>query len=150
MPYPRCSHGNMAKEVLVDNLTRVERSKQMSLIRSRDTKPELQIRRLVHGLGYRYRLHRTDLPGRPDLVFPSKMKVIFIHGCFWHGHKCKLGRIPKSNVEYWTKKISVNKKRDRMNIEHLCALGWKSLILWECRLKNNSRLATRIRRFLDS
>jgi DNA mismatch endonuclease, patch repair protein len=100
----------------VDNLSRLERSKQMSLVRSKHTKPELFVRRLVHGLGYRYRLHQPDLPGRPDLVFRSKRKVVFVHGCFWHGHKCKLGRMPKSRLDYWTLKITGNHQRDTLTL----------------------------------
>jgi DNA mismatch endonuclease, patch repair protein len=103
----------------VDTLNRLERSKQMSLVRSKDTKPELLVRRLVHGLGYRYRLHQADLPGRPDLVFRSKRKVVFVHGCFWHGHKCRLGRLRKSRLSYWTQKISGNRQRDSLTVRRL-------------------------------
>jgi DNA mismatch endonuclease, patch repair protein len=134
----------------MDNLTPEERSKQMSLIRSKDTKPELLVRRLVHALGYRYRLHRVDLPGKPDIVFSSKRKVIFVHGCFWHGHKCRLGRVPKSSIDYWTNKISTNQNRDKRNVQLLRGLGWKCLIVWECRLSQERNLADRITRFLES
>ncbi len=133
----------------MDNLTPEERSNQMSLIRSKDTKPELRVRHLVHSLGYRYRLHRVELPGKPDLVFPSKRKVIFVHGCFWHGHKCKLGRVPKSSIEYWTNKITTNRNRDRRNCRRLRKLDWKWLTVWECRLADEVRLAAQIKRFLD-
>jgi len=134
----------------VDNLLPNQRSKQMSLIRSKDTKPELLVRRLVHGLGYRYRLHRADLPGTPDLVFPSKKKVIFVHGCFWHGHACRFGRrLPKSRLEYWTQKIQGNSARDKAMLRRLRGMGWKILVLWGCQLQESQRLATRVTRFLD-
>jgi len=133
----------------MDNLTAEQRSKQMSLVRSRDTKPELLVRRAVHALGYRYRLHRTDLPGKPDLVFSSRKKVIFVHGCFWHGHKCKLGRMPKSSLEYWRNKIATNKARDRRTLRRLRKLDWECLTVWECSLHDECWLAERIKRFLE-
>jgi DNA mismatch endonuclease (patch repair protein) len=134
----------------VDNLTPKERSQQMALVRSKDTKPELVVRRLIHSLGYRYRLHRADLPGKPDLVFPSRGKVIFVHGCFWHGHKCRLGRMPKSSLDYWLNKIAYNRNRDKRILRHLRKLGWESLVVWECRLRSESSLVERIERFLES
>lgn len=134
----------------MDNLTPQERSNQMRLIRSGDTKPELCVRRLVHSLGYRYRLHRPELPGKPDLVFPSRRKIIFVHGCFWHGHKCKLGRVPKSNVEYWVNKIERNRNRDRNTLRRLRKLNWTCLTIWECSLHDERKLAERIKRFLES
>lgn len=132
----------------MDNLTPAERSKQMSLVRSTDTKPELVVRRLVFGLGYRYRLHRASLPGRPDLVFFSKRKVIFVHGCFWHGHKCRLGRIPKSHLRYWKNKIAVNRERDERNLRRLRGMGWRCLVVWECELREREGLGSRVRKFL--
>jgi DNA mismatch endonuclease (patch repair protein) len=134
----------------MDNLTPQERSKQMSLVRSTNTKPELRVRRLVHRLGYRYRLHSAELPGKPDLVFPSKGKVIFVHGCFWHGHECKLGRIPKSRIEYWGTKITTNRNRDLMTLSKLGELGWKCLTIWECDLRDESKLIQLIKSYLDS
>jgi len=134
---------------MADSLTPEERSSQMRLVRSTDTKPELLVRRLTHSIGYRYRLHRRDLPGVPDLVFASKQKVIFVHGCFWHGHDCRLGRIPKSRVEYWEQKIAGNRERDARNLRSLSGMHWKCLVLWECQLKDDGALADRIRRFLD-
>ena len=123
----------------------------MRAVKSRDTKPEILVRRLIHSLGYRYRLHRGDLPGKPDLVFPSRKKVVFVHGCFWHGHDCARGsRVPKTNQDYWVQKIGRNKARDKNNRRELTKLGWKSLVLWECRLKDKERLARLIKRFLDS
>ena len=133
----------------MDNLTSDERSKQMSLIRSTDTKPELRVRRIVHGLGYRYRLHAAELPGKPDLVFPSRRKVIFINGCFWHGHSgCPKGRPPKLRPEYWLSKIEQNARKDELNIEQLGRLGWKTLAVWQCELKDQSKLRTRLVDFL--
>jgi DNA mismatch endonuclease (patch repair protein) len=133
----------------MDTLTQAQRSKQMGLIRSTNTKPEWSVRRLVHSLGYRYRLHQRDLPGRPDLVFRSKMKVIFVHGCFWHGHKCKLGRMPKSRLGYWTQKISRNSKRDLVTLRELRRMRWKSLVIWECQLRNRDALRKQLIRFLQ-
>jgi DNA mismatch endonuclease (patch repair protein) len=134
----------------MDNLTPEERSAQMSLVRSKDTKPELRVRRLVHGLGYRYRLHKAELPGKPDLVFASRRKVIFVHGCFWHGHRCRLGRMPKSSVGYWRNKIGTNQGRDKRTQRRLRRLGWKCLTVWECSLRNEDKLVERINRFLKA
>ena len=122
----------------------------MRAVKSKDTSPEMAVRRLVHALGYRYRLHRSDLPGKPDLVFGPRRKVIFVHGCFWHGHGCARGnRIPKSNTDYWKAKISRNKARDLKTQSELKALGWRSLTIWECELSKDD-LSQRIREFLDS
>jgi DNA mismatch endonuclease (patch repair protein) len=132
----------------MDNLTPEQRSAQMSKVRSKDTKPEMFVRRLVYGMGYRYRLHDGKLPGKPDLTFSSRRKVIFVHGCFWHGHDCQLGRIPKSRVEFWVGKIETNRSRDEANIEKLGRLGWKSQVVWECQLRDADRLAGKIKRFL--
>lgn len=133
----------------MDNLSPQERSAQMRLVRSKDTKPEMRVRWLVHGLGYRYRLHRADLPGKPDLVFPSRRKVIQVNGCFWHGHKCRLGRMPKSSLDYWRIKIATNQERDRRTLKSLRKLGWKCLTVWECSLGDENKLAKRIEHFLD-
>lgn len=132
----------------MDNLTPEQRSAQMAKVHSRDTKPEMRVRRLVHAIGYRYRLHRADLPGKPDMVFGPKRKVIFIHGCFWHGHDCKLGRIPKSRVDFWTAKIETNRTRDEKNINKLHSDGWQTLVIWECQLKVIDDVERRIRSFL--
>lgn len=123
----------------------------MSRVRSRDTKPELLVRKLVHGLGYRYRLHRKDLPGKPDLVFGPRHKVILVHGCFWHGHNdpnCKLARAPKSRVEFWGPKLARNRERDREVGRRLNESGWEALILWECELGDRAELEQRVRAFL--
>lgn len=112
------------------------RSKTMRAVRSADTKPELLVRSVLHGLGYRFRLHQKDFPGKPDLVFSRRKKIIFIHGCFWHGHDCKRGsRQPKTNFEYWKEKISRNKARDLFSIASLEESGWNVMIVWECELK---------------
>ena len=121
----------------------------MALIRSKDTKAELAVRRLVHRMGFRYRLHSGKLPGRPDLVFSRKRKVIFVHGCFWHSHKnCPKSRPPKSKLGYWVPKLESNRKRDTKNQRKLRRQGWQLLIVWECQVKNVS-IAHRIRHFLD-
>jgi DNA mismatch endonuclease, patch repair protein len=122
----------------------------MSLVRGAHTGPEMLVRRLVHGLGYRYRLHVSALPGKPDLVFPAKRKVIFVHGCFWHRHKksCPLTRMPKSRLDFWTPKLIQNRERDAKHRRLLRAQGWAVLTLWECELKNSSRLTGKIVKFL--
>lgn len=123
----------------------------MQAVKSQDTKPEMTVRRLVHKAGYRYRLHRSDLPGKPDLIFPRLKKIIFVHGCFWHGHDCKRGaREPKENYEYWRRKISRNKERDTKEQEALQAMGWDVLVIWECQLKNYEVLSERIMEFLKT
>jgi DNA mismatch endonuclease (patch repair protein) len=122
----------------------------MSRIRGKDTKPEMVVRRLVHAMGYRYRLHQKDLPGKPDLVFPCLKKVIFVHGCFWHVHNCRYGRVkPATNAEFWESKRSGNRERDARNRRHLTQLGWQALVIWECQVVRKDT-AERIRRFLIS
>ena len=114
-------------------------------------KPELEVRRLVHSLGYRYRLHRKDLPGKPDLVFGPTRKIIFVHGCFWHGHAdriCPDGHTPRSNQDYWVPKLMRNKERDAENIRALTAAGWRVLIVWECETKDKKQLTRKLRKFL--
>jgi DNA mismatch endonuclease, patch repair protein len=133
----------------MDNLTRAQRSATMARVRSRNTKPEIAVRRLVHGLGYRFRLYRSDLPGKPDLVFATRRKVIFVHGCFWHGHDCRAGmNRPHSNQSYWRRKLSENQRRDSENRSALSKLRWKALVVWECQVGNTERLSSRIDRFL--
>ncbi|MDZ7809992.1 MAG: very short patch repair endonuclease [Arhodomonas sp.] len=129
--------------------TTASRSRVMRTIKSENTTPELIVRRITHRNGYRYRLHRKDLPGRPDLAFPGRRKVIFVHGCFWHGHNCRRGaRIPKSNTHYWKNKIYQNIKRDRQAVKLLEDDGWMTLVLWECELKDQETLAVIIDDFL--
>ena len=120
----------------------------MRAIRSKGMLPELAVRRLVHKLGYRFRLHRADLPGKPDLVFGAKRKVIFVHGCFWHSHGCKMSHTPKSNLEYWLPKLQRNKTRDRKNIKTLETAGWQSLVIWECETRSPDKVKKRVSTFL--
>ncbi|MBP0614248.1 very short patch repair endonuclease [Jiella mangrovi] len=137
----------------MDSLTPQQRSKRMSRVRGKDTRPEMSIRKLVHGMGYRYRLHRKDLPGSPDLVFPSRSKVIFVHGCFWHRHPdpdCKLARMPKSKLEFWEPKLSKNRVRDVGNEEKLRNMGWECLVIWECEIRNTASLREKIVAFLQT
>lgn len=132
----------------MDTVTREHRSSIMSRIRSKDTVPELAVRTLVHGMGYRFRVHRRDLPGSPDLVFPSRRKIIFVHGCFWHRHeKCALSRMPKSRVDFWTSKLNANVARDIANTKSLRKAGWKVLVVWECQI-GRFDLGKRITTFL--
>ena len=132
-----------------DVFTASKRSKVMARVKAKDTKPEMRVRRLAHFLGYRFRLHRRDLPGSPDLVFPSRSKVIFVHGCFWHGHDCPRGsRQPKQNAAYWRAKIARNVERDAAAIAALNTQGWRVLVLWECELKDAAALEERLRAFL--
>lgn len=126
----------------------MDRSQMMAAVRSKDTAPEMLVRRLVHSLGYRYRLHQTDLPGKPDLVFRVKRKVVFVHGCFWHQHGCMGSHLPKSNQTYWTPKLERNRERDAEHIKELRGRGWKCLVLWECELTDSARLLRRICKFL--
>jgi len=126
----------------------MDRSENMRAIRSTGMRPELEVRSLVHRLGFRFGLHRDDLPGRPDLVFGSRRKVIFVHGCFWHSHKCRMAHTPKSNLNYWLPKLARNKQRDKRNIVALEALGWRSLVIWECETSEERDLKKRVRAFL--
>jgi len=125
------------------------RSRTMRAVKSRDTVPEMIVRRMVHTMGKRYRLHRADLPGKPDLTFPRLKKIIFVHGCFWHGHDCKRGaRLPKENADYWANKINRNKERDANAQAALTLMGWDVLVIWECQLKNQEALSDLLVRFL--
>ena len=139
---------------MVDKISPSKRSLNMSAIKSTGMKPEMLVRSMVHRMGYRFRLHSKDLPGKPDLVFRSRKKAIFVHGCFWHQHRkveCLDGRQPKSNTNYWTKKLARNVERDASNKMELLALGWKVLVLWECEvLGANIALERRIRQFLEN
>jgi DNA mismatch endonuclease (patch repair protein) len=135
-----------------DVFTPAERSRVMAAVKSKHTKPELTLRRLVHGLGYRYRLHGRDLPGTPDLVFPSRRKVINVSGCFWHMHTCGRCRIPATRREFWVAKLERNKARDRRTRRALKKLGWDVLTVWECQLlpAKRDRLTTRLMTFLET
>lgn len=135
----------------MDTLTIEERSRRMSLIRGKGTKPEMALRKLVFSLGYRYRLYQARLPGKPDLVFPGRKKVIFIHGCFWHRHiGCKNTRWPKSKLDFWKPKLLGNARRDRQKMAELVDMGWTPLVIWECELRDADRLTDMIKTFLGS
>ena len=133
-----------------DPLTPTERSERMSRIRNVDTKPEMIVRRLVHGMGYRYRLHVQELPGNPDLVFRPRKKVIFVHGCFWHQHGCHQYRMPKTKRGFWEPKLAGNVVRDARIQKELRKRDWRRLVVWECQLRNLKTLCVRIQRFLES
>lgn len=134
-----------------DTLTPAQRRKCMAVIRERDTAPELRVRRIVHSLGFRFRLHRRDLPGAPDLVFPSLRKVIFVHGCFWHRHNCRKGQsTPTTRRAFWENKLQRNKLRDLATRRRLARLGWRVLVVWECRLLRPDTILRRIVAFLES
>lgn len=125
----------------------------MSRVRNRDTKPELRVRRLVSAMGYRYRLQYKKVPGRPDLAFPGRRKVIFVHGCFWHRHpdpSCPLARLPKSRLDFWLPKLEGNRSRDLRKEQELRECGWSSHVVWECQLRNEEKLREDIRAFLDA
>lgn len=137
---------------MVDKVTPSKRSNNMRKIRSKDTSPELVVRKLAFGLGYRYRLHRKDLPGKPDLVFPGRKKIIFVHGCFWHQHQdpeCKIARVPKSRESYWLPKLQHNVERDLKHRKELEHLGWSVLVIWECEVSDKGVISNKIQHFLS-
>ncbi|MCR2832147.1 very short patch repair endonuclease [Xanthomonas euvesicatoria pv. eucalypti] len=136
---------------MVDSVSPARRSEIMGRVRSRDTVPEMLVRRLTHALGYRYRLHGKDLPGKPDLVFRSRRKVIFVHGCFWHRHPgCALARLPKSREDFWLPKLEANRQRDLKTENALQVKGWTVLTIWECELGDIDKLKNKIKEFLDA
>lgn len=128
---------------------KVTRSENMRRITSKNTSPELAVRRMLFRLGYRYRLHRGDLPGEPDIVFGKLSKLIFVHGCFWHSHSCKKAHQPKTNEEYWSPKLKRNQERDARQLEELKTAGWRVLTIWECELKDMGRIERKVARFLN-
>jgi DNA mismatch endonuclease (patch repair protein) len=134
---------------MVDTRSAEQRRRIMQAVKTRDTGPEVAVRKLLHREGYRYRLNVRSLPGSPDLVFPSRKRVLFVHGCFWHGHGCAKGQAPKSRLDYWQPKIEANRARDGRKTAALKALGWKVMSVWECETKNVGPLLARLRRFLD-
>ena len=135
---------------MVDTVSPEVRSRIMSQVKSKGMKPEMRVRRLLHGLGYRYRLHRSDLPGRPDLVFPSRRKVVFVNGCFWHYHRgCERVRIPATNRDYWVGKLERNRARDERNLSLLEDMGWSALTTWECELRDIETATRRLVEFLE-
>lgn len=135
----------------MDTLTREERSERMRRVRSRDTKPEMALRRVVWALGYRYRKNRRDVIGQPDIAFIARRRAIFLHGCFWHRHDCPSGRrAPKSRNGFWEAKFTKNVSRDARVRQDLKATGWRVLVIWECEIRDASRVARRVRKFLDA
>ena len=135
----------------MDTVSPEERSRIMSHVKGRDTTPEKRVRSLLHSMGYRFRLQRADLPGKPDIVLPKFKTVIFVNGCFWHRHPgCKRATLPKSNAEFWRQKLEKNVARDRRNIQTLKDLGWYVLIIWECELKDTMTLQARLSDFFEN
>ena len=133
----------------MDTLTIAQRSERMSRIRSTNTKPEVLVRKLLHRMGHRFRIHRKDLPGKPDIVMPSRRQVIFVHGCFWHAHsRCSVANVPKTKTEFWVDKFSKNKLRDKKNRRALRNAGWKVLVIWECETKGLDNLERRLQEAL--
>ena len=128
---------------MADHVDKRTRSQIMARVKSKDTRPEMKVRRALHRAGHRFRLHRPDLPGRPDLVFPRNKIALFVHGCFWHSHGCGRSRLPKSNVEYWTKKIEGNVRRDERIRRELQCLGWKWRVIWECEIQTGVECVSR-------
>lgn len=148
-PAARCRRFRFQRRCRMDTLSPSQRSERMSRIRARDSAPEVRLRRLVHAMGFRYRLHVKDLPGTPDLVFPSRRAVIFMHGCFWHRHKgCKLARLPKSRLDFWEIKLEENRRRDLLNRRKLRSLGWRVLVVWECELRDPESVSRVVADFL--
>ena len=134
----------------MDNLTKSQRAYCMSRIKSKDTNPEFLVRRIIHRMGLRFRLHRNNLPGRPDIVLSKHRKIIFVHGCFWHKHRCRYGRVrPKTNPKYWEQKRSGNVDRHRKAVKMLRDLGWDVLVIWECQTRKPEKLAARIAAFFE-
>lgn len=136
---------------MVDVHSREQRRRNMAAIKGKDTKPEMVVRRLVYRLGYRYRLHSRDLPGRPDLLFRSRRKVIFVHGCFWHMHECRYGQVePQTNARFWQEKRQANVQRDRRQVMALESEGWHVLVVWECQTRDDERLTGMLTKFLET
>lgn len=139
-----------ARYFMVDTLTPSRRSLLMGQVRQKNTKSEIEVRRRLHAMGFRYRLHGRELPGRPDLVFSKSKRVIFVHGCYWHRHDCKKATVPSSNVEYWTKKFAENVARDNKVVDELTRLGWALMIVWECQTRDSDALALSLPAFLQN
>lgn len=133
---------------MVDNRTPASRSALMARIGPKNTAPEVAVRKLLHAMGYRFRLHRKDLPGTPDIVLPARRKAIFVHGCFWHSHGCKIGQPPKSRQEFWQPKLERTRHRDSENTDALALAGWDVLVLWQCEIKDRTRLVEQLSEFL--
>lgn len=132
---------------MTDTVSPAQRSRNMARVRNRNTAPELLVRKTLHHLGYRFRLHRKDLPGCPDIVLPKYRTAIFVHGCFWHGHDCRRGRRPQTHTEFWNAKLDKNLARDAAGRRALEALGWSVLVVWECETRDTAGLADRLSAF---
>ncbi len=135
---------------MADTRSKEQRRRIMQAVGYKDTGPEMTVRRILHRLGYRYRLHRKELPGNPDIVFPAREKAILVHGCFWHGHGCRYGQPPKSRHDYWLPKLEQNMERDAKNIRALESLGWETLTVWQCEAKNIDSLTKELVGFLEN
>ena len=133
---------------MADNRTKESRSALMARIGGKNTAPELIVRRLLHSLGYRFRLYRRDLPGKPDIVFVSRRKIVFVNGCFWHAHGCRIGRPPKSGLDFWVPKLERNRQRDAQNRAKLRRLGWRVLAIWQCQTRFPERIEQKLKSFL--
>jgi DNA mismatch endonuclease, patch repair protein len=133
---------------VIDRLTPERRSALMRNVKSRDTTPERTVRSLLHRLGYRFRLQKKDLPGTPDIVLPRHRSVVLVNGCYWHGHSCRNGRLPKSRLDFWGPKIRANRQRDRRNLRDLSTAGWRVLVIWQCEVKQEKALRKRLLAFL--
>lgn len=133
---------------MADQFTKAQRSRVMARVKNKNTKPEVRVRSMLHGMGYRFRLHRRDLPGAPDIVLPRHNKVIFVHGCFWHSHDCPRGKRPETRTKFWNAKLDANKRRDEKNRRDLERHGWKVLVVWECRLKEPKVVRETLGRFM--
>jgi DNA mismatch endonuclease, patch repair protein len=134
----------------MDTVTSDVRSAMMAAVPRINSMPEITVRAAIHAMGYRFRLHSRDLPGRPDIVLPRHRKVVFVHGCFWHRHGCRKTTTPSTNNDFWTQKFASNRERDKRVVKKLRFLGWKSLVIWECQLDKPDRMLRRLRSFLES
>ena len=134
---------------MTDKLSPERRSRLMRAVKRKDTSPELQVRSLLHKLGYRFRLHRKDLPGTPDIVLPGRKAAILVHGCFWHAHGCKIGQAPKTKLDFWQPKLDANRARDKRKLCELKAAGWRALVVWQCELRDTKTLTARLTEFLE-
>tara|TARA_R110002072_G_scaffold302300_2_gene484640 strand:+ start:104 stop:508 length:405 start_codon:yes stop_codon:yes gene_type:complete len=134
----------------MDTRTPEQRRRIMQSVKTQDTGPEMIVRRMLHSHGYRYRLHRKDLPGRPDIVFKGRRKAIFVNGCFWHGHGCSKGKLPKSKLNYWQPKIEQNMARDARKISELEANGWQVLVVWQCEIADSQALWRQLQEFVEN
>lgn len=134
---------------MADTRTPAQRSEIMRAVGSKNTKPEIVVRRLAHRLGYRFRLHVKNLPGKPDIVFPRLARIVLVHGCFWHGHRCRYGGLPKSHLDFWGPKIEANRARDKRTLKSLRSLGWKVLVVWQCQTKDLETLEKKLKDFLS-